>query len=626
LFHLLIGHRGAGKSAFLRRLVSYYQDAGRPVVALDLDAELAERHHEPTSQLFERVGEAAFRDLEASKFSDLYLTHRPQAQCTDVFVALGAGFTFAPPDDVRILWIRRPTDPIGRVFLDRPRLDPGLGPIEEFQQRFARREPRYSALAHDVWEVPEGQDAGSEEERLFVLGVLATPSEPPRRDIGGTLTILPRSFQARRIADWLCRRLLWPGTRFELRDDLLDPEQLKAIVAQAPPDRLLYSFRRRPPTVAELHAIAERFPLWDHPLELGPAPPSPAPPLLSLHTREPSESVTAAATRLASAAAPGSSPILKLAISIGSLSELLEGHAWASADPQHRAFLPRSDAQPGRWTWYRLLTAASQPLAFFREDQGSSPDQPSLAAFLLATAPEIRRAASQRFAAVLGDPVRHSRTPIEHSAFFRTRGLPVLAVALSESDWDAGGLAALTHLGLRYAAVTAPLKSRAAAAIGLTGSGDAVNTLFYDGQARRWLGTNTDLAGAQELLKQLGSQSQVAIWGGGGTLPALTQAMPQARVFSARTGHERAAPDTTSSWQPHAVIWAVGRERLNRWPPESWRPQLVIDANYSEDSPGREYALTTGARYLAGDAWFKRQAAEQRRFWSEVEHPTSNDI
>ena len=102
--------------------------------------------------------------------------------------------------------------------------------------------------------------------------------------------------------------------------------------------------------------------------------------------------------------------------------------------------------------------------------------------------------------------------------------------------------------------------------------------------------------------------------------------MPQARVFSARTGHERATSDTTSSWQPDAVIWAVGRERLNRWPPASWRPQLVIDANYSEDSPGREYALTTGARYLAGDAWFKRQAAEQRCFWSELEHPTSDDI
>lgn len=626
MLHLLIGHRGAGKSAFLRRLLSYYQHAGRPVVALDLDAQLAERHHEPTGQLFQRVGEAAFRDLEAATFADLYQAHRTQAQSTDIFVALGAGFTFAPPDDARILWIRRATDPVGRIFLDRPRLDPDLGPIEEFQQRFAQREPRYSALAHDVWEVPEGQAAGSDEERLFVLSALATPTEPPRREMGGILTILPRSFAAHRFSDWLCRRLLWPGTRFELRDDLLEPAQIAAVLAQVPPQRLLYSFRQRRPTTAELHAIADRFPLWDHPLELGAPPQAPAPPLLSLHTRAPAESVTAAAVRLAAAAAPESSPILKLAIPIGSFAELLEGHAWASEDPQHRAFLPRSEEQPGRWTWYRLLTAASQPLAFFREDQGSSPDQPSLAAFLRATAPEIRRAASQHFAAVLGEPVRHSRTPSEHSAFFRARGLPTLAVPMSESDWDAGGLAALTHLGLRYAAVTAPLKGRAAAALGPAAGGDAVNTLFYDGQAQRWLGTNTDLAGARELLQQLATEPQVAIaiWGGGGTLPALTQALPQARIFSARTGHERAQA-TPPGWQPQALVWAVGRDRANRWPPASWRPALVIDANYGEDSPGREYALATGARYLSGDAWFSRQAAEQRRFWSELERRPSAD-
>lgn len=618
MFYLLIGHRGAGKSAFLRRLAVYYRDAGRPVVTLDLDAQLAERHRESTSQLFERVGEPTFRQLEAATFADLHQAHRDQARSTDVFIALGAGFTFQPPHDVRILWIRRPTDPIGRIFLDRPRLDPALGPLEEFQQRFARREPRYSALAHEVWELPEGQDQASDAERLFVLSALATPSEPPQRELGGTLTILPRSFGPAGISAWLSRRLQWPGTRFELRDDLLDPAQLAAVLAQAPPDRLLYSFRRQRPAPHELQAIADRLPLWDHPLELGPPPSAPSPPLISLHTREPAESVTAAALRLTAAAVPGSAPLLKLAIPIGSLSELLEGHTWASADPPHRAFLPRSESQPGRWTWYRLLAASRQPLAFFREDQGSSPDQPSLAAFLLATAPELRRTTAPHFAAVLGDPVRHSRTPVEHSSFFRARGLPTLAIPLSEADWDAGGLDALTHLGLRFAAVTAPLKSRAAAAIGLTGPDSAANTLFYDAQAQAWRGTNTDLAGAQELLQGFAHEPQVAIWGGGGTLPAIQQALPQARIFSARTAQERTGQTVAPDWSPRVLVWAVGRDRTNRWPPAAWHPEVIVDANYSEDSPGRQYAIAIGARYVSGDAWFTRQAAEQRRFWASL--------
>lgn len=618
MFHLLIGHRGAGKSAFLRRLAVYYRDAGRPVITLDLDAQLAERSGESTSQLFERVGEPAFRQREATTFADLHQAHRDQAQSADVFIALGAGFTFQPPDDVRILWIRRPTDPIGRIFLDRPRLDPSLTPLEEFQQRFALREPRYSALAHEIWEVPEGQDQVSDVERLFVLSALATPTEPPRRELGGTLTILSRSFGPAGIADWLSRRLQWPGTRFELRDDLLAPAQLAEVLAQAPPGRLLYSFRRQRPAPHELQAIADRFPLWDHPLELGPPPGAPSPPLISLHTREPAESATAAALRLTAAAAPGSAPLLKLAIPIDSLSELMEGHAWASADPQHRAFLPRSDSQPGRWTWYRLLAASRQPLAFFREDQGSSPDQPSLAAFLLATAPEIRRAAAPHFAAVLGDPVRHSRTPVEHSQFFRALGLPTLAIQLSEADWDAGGLDALTRLGLRFAAVTAPLKSRAAAAIGLPGLHSAANTLFYDPVAQAWRGTNTDLAGARELLQDFAHEPQVAIWGGGGTLPAIQQALPQARVFSARTAQERTGKTVDPDWAPRVLVWAIGRDRANRWPPSTWHPEFIVDANYSEDSPGREYAIATGARYISGDAWFTRQAAEQRSFWASA--------
>ena len=71
------------------------------------------------------------------------------------------------------------------------------------------------------------------------------------------------------------------------------------------------------------------------------------------------------------------------------------------------------------------------------------------------------------------------------------------------------------------------------------------------------------------------------------------------------------------------MVWGVGRSNYSKknsaaWPPDSWRPGAVIDLNYSEDSPGREYAQRTVARYFSGLKMFRAQAEAQQRFWEKL--------
>ena len=75
-----------------------------------------------------------------------------------------------------------------------------------------------------------------------------------------------------------------------------------------------------------------------------------------------------------------------------------------------------------------------------------------------------------------------------------------------------------------------------------------------------------------------------------------------------------------SEQNPELVIWAVGRSRMSLCsaPPQNWKPLYVLDLNYTEDSPGREYAVKTKAQYLSGWLWFKTQAQAQRVLFEKL--------
>lgn len=620
MMFVVVGHRGSGKSSFLGRLRRYYREAGRRLLAVDLDRRIEHQRKRPIASIFAGEGESEFRRLERDLLEEVASRSERAPRDVDVCVALGAGHTGPIPPTARCLWIRRATDSVGRVFLDRPRLDPRVSPLAEYLARFAAREARYRTWAHADWIVGEGFDAPNPMERAFVAAFFELAAPPVA--VRAVVSLFPperRWREAFRTFDG------WPGVRFEIRDDLFPPADLHAILVEAPLSRVVFAFRRGGRPVPEIVDRVARCGGIDWPVELDGAPPDGIrPTVVSLHDRFPGESIGEAAKRLMRAAGAWKDAVLKLSVEARDFEELESGHRWARSAPRRRAFLPRTPyGEPvpggfGRWIWYRELVLPESPLPFVRDGEGTSSDQPS---WLDALSRWEIGGPARRFAAVLGDPVQHSRTPAEHHRFFASRGMPVVAVAVKAEEWDRA-LEVLRRLGLRNAAITAPLKllafrsaeraSRVARELG------TVNTLAWNDALACWEGTNTDLAGFRALGGALAPGSGVAVWGGGGTSSMLRRVLPRAKYYSARTGASREGGGAlTAGEHPRAVVWASGRQGC--LPAAQWRPSKVVDLDYAEDSSGRTYALATGAPYVSGIRMFKVQAREQRRFWKRVE-------
>jgi len=582
LITVVVGHRGTGKTALLGRIQNHLPAAK----TADLDRLIEAEEGETIFEVFRTRGEAAFRSLERRTLERFLHRHRGQ----DAFLAVGAGFTGPLPEDVHCLWVRRDTDPFGRIFLDRPRLDKDLDPLEEYLARFQDRETRYRTWADEVLTLGEGFEEADEPEADYFRDRIS--------ELGGLLTILPENLSSpEQWKAWFQRRRTWGLSAFEVRDDILTPEAIRTVLDTVPPEDLLYSFRKPGTPRPDAWPMGMRT---DWALELGPCPYE-APHVVSLHYRRADAPLSDAIEHLENARSH-----LKLAVEVHTFRDLLEGHWWAAADPGSRSFLPRSD--DGRWAWYRLLTWHRTPITFLREGGGSAPDQPTLM-------DRLRFCSGKGpFAAVLGDPVVHSRTPAEQRPFFAARGLPVVAIRVTEADVETGALEVLRDLGLKAAAVTAPLKTLArSACTAVTSEADrlaSVNTLYLDGSTNAWHGHNTDREGLEGALETEAPPPPIAVWGGGGTLAMLGELFPDATFFSARTGQRNRGPDLT---RPRSVVWATGRPGAD--PPADWRPETVLDLDYRDSAPGRTIALRTGARYVSGLDMFRRQAEGQRTWW-----------
>ena len=296
------------------------------------------------------------------------------------------------------------------------------------------------------------------------------------------------------------------------------------------------------------------------------------------------------------------------------------------------------------------------PLYFIRESGGAFPDQPFFSEAVHYAGCgnlKIPRSGNIPLAAVIGHPAGLSATPAEQNDFFfKQRGIPVLSIPLKEEELTKEGLRVFQDLGFVFFAVTSPLKQKAFA---LAARADqsarqmrAANTLIL--RQGQWMAFNTDIEGFASLKRLKGAgRRAVAVWGGGGVRPVLRRILPSARFYSARTGREIPPPAPapflardlaessddgeklseepaakTAAAEPEALVWAVGRKRMEQgclWPPADWAPRRVIDLNYSEDSPGREYALKTRAAYQSGWDFFKRQAAKQRELFARLHDP-----
>jgi shikimate 5-dehydrogenase len=605
MIYAIIGHRGVGKSSFVTRVKSYYQERQLPVHIFDLDQEIERRAGLKISEIFNSQGEASFRQLETQVLEHLFSEIRSLRGA--VFVAVGAGYMGSFPPDVNVWWLRRPTDATGRIFLDRPQLEPSLDPLTEFAQRRLAREERFRKIYHREFMLSESWDTPNPHEAALI-GLRPA-------NIGASFTILPEHVQNPLRLEDLLQSLLQLGVKWvELRNDLLDEATIRRIAGELPNEKVLISFR--------VKQYSPEFLTWagsyqtDWAIELG-ASPFVHNFIVSLHTRLPEESVEEASQRLLE----NKAEYFKFAVPVHDFVELWSGHRFYLENPETRSFLPMSVGSEnlGRWAWYRLSWGRKMTLSFVRQGQGSSEDQPTLFEFL-----RFPRQV-QGLAAVVGWPVNHSRTPAEQQNFFAKFELGTVAIPVREEEFHSLTLSVLERLGARALAVTSPLKRKA---LDLCKTADktakalqAVNTmaLTEDG----WVGTNTDQPGLRTILESLDVTENAVVWGGGGTRQVLQSLMPMARFYSARYGHDIASNAQATvdlQFSPDVLIWAVGRDRMQtaQWPPLHWRPQLIVDLNYTEDSPGLEYAKRVGARYLSGLPFFKAQAALQRVFWGKT--------
>lgn len=586
----VVGHRGVGKTTLANRLRAHYQSING-FDFVDLDNAIEKRTGKKIFEIFIDHGEKYFRDLEQQMFTELL-----QSDQKNLWVVLGAGFDVSKiPADTEVLWVRRETDKDGRIFLDRPRLDENVRPLEEYLKRFPDRELAFKRRATWVYLMPEGR-FDFRRQALTVERELFFDSFSPTSAI---LTLLPEMFEDDKWA-LVAPHLQGRYKALELRDDLLNLEQMRLAVETLSQESFVYSYR----TSQDCLLVDFEADLYDWALELG--PPSEdylsrrkESRVLSLHSGKEVGPLMEAA-HLADH--------LKWAPEVFDWAQLALGHEWQQEGPMQRSFLPRS--QNGRWSWYRLLMMDKMKINFVRDFDGSAADQPSL--FQV----KMRTHGSSTFAAVLGAPVAHSWTPLEHSEFFYKRSVPVFSIHMDESE-VAVAMPLLQNWGLQYAAVTSPLKK--AVASWARASQEAVNTLFL--KETQVFATSTDAEGFRALVEgvgELGPISQnVVVWGGGGTLASVDAVLPEAAHYSSRTGLPR--DPTKKVEHPRVVIWAAPRHPETQMPPRDWRPAIIYDLNYKEDSLGLEYAQISRARYESGAEMFRVQAQVQRIFWEQCE-------
>ena len=145
--------------------------------------------------------------------------------------------------------------------------------------------------------------------------------------------------------------------------------------------------------------------------------------------------------------------------------------------------------------------------------------------------PTSRISASTRFCALLGDPVRHSLSPMIHNRWYKEHGIDAVYLALPVAKGQVAQtlrtLAATKALG---ANITVPHKLEALKACdGLTDEArqvGAVNSVMF--QESGMIGDNTDAQGfAQDLRKRASrfSFAKVCLWGAGGAAQAVLVAL-----------------------------------------------------------------------------------------------------
>lgn len=589
MIYLFVGHRGVGKTTFIRQLSEFYSENSKKLF-IDLDKEIEKQTGLKVSQIFDDYSEDYFREQERKAL--FTVIKEKYVEDKELYIALGAGYNRELPENTEVIFIRRDSDSAGRIFTDRPRLDGSVSSLQEYFERFDEREQRYMRLANKVITLPEGlqDDSGKKSSESNISELIHFYFEK-NNSLGPSfsITLLPSHFK--NFTYWYNDKEHWPIQFFEIRDDLLSDNQIEEALSVLPKNKILFSYRNLS-YKGELSDEVKKD--WD--IDLG-EPPNNVD-IVSLHNI--SESIELSLEKINKYK---NHYHLKLSPEVNSFEELQVYHNWWLENKGKRSLLPRSLS--GRWEWYRLLHSEMK-LNFAKINNGSAVDQPYVSDFVM------RPKNTKSFAAVLGSNIKHSYTPSEQRQFFYKKDWPVLKI----SSVDIKDLKFLRELGLKAAAVTSPYKKVFLEALGYRSDNVkkfvSVNTMYF---SKKIYGENTDIDGLEKLISDIDVKDrQLVVWGGGGTLAPLKSVLPSsASYYSARESQPRPGSKKKSSCD--ILIWAAGN--YNSEIPKKWKPKYVVDLDYKENSIAREVAAANNALYISGEKMFREQAKGQRLFWSK---------
>ncbi len=608
---VLIGHRGVGKSELLVRLKSYFPQFHY----FDLDAVIAEKLANPVYKIFETFGEEYFRSKEVEQ-ARLILNKK------DVILSLGAGFNLENlPEDVICIWVRRPTDSDGRIFLNRPALDPKLGPLEDYLDRFDKRQRKYFEKADFIYDMPEGISI-LESKTLAKKGVLIQEknlfkeflfrTEKKRK---GVLTLNPYNVNTRLAFETV-----------EFRTDLFSAKEIIRLVEIfGKKSKMILSFRKdNVHDLDELMDILPSFYAVDVDSELGAildqitSKTSTAirkKLIISCHIPDIDENTKT----LDSLVKAKSKAIVKCSPVIQSFTELKWLYDWYMKNPSGRMIFPRSDedSKNSDWQWFRHFMLSKQVLNFVNDGFSTVPDQPTLLdTFLYGDN-------FTQFAAVIGNPVHHSYSPVFHYEYMKKRNLPYYRIKIEEKEFDEA-LDFLEEIGLQAASITAPFKEAAYRRYQPRAGTDikikSVNTLYLSNNGQAHI-ANTDTMGLMKTLTQISSEVfkkdlqnlTIVLWGGGGVVPAIKSEVPNVHLVASRDGK---LPKGTKDID--ILIWAAPRSLLTQVP-KNCTIGAIFDLSYGGNSMGLELAKQHNIPYFSGLEMFKEQGRGQQLFWSQCD-------
>lgn len=270
--------------------------------------------------------------------------------------------------------------------------------------------------------------------------------------------------------------------------------------------------------------------------------------------------------------------------------------------------------------------------------------------------------ATTRLAGVIGDPVRHSLSPVLHNAAFAAVGLDWVYVALDVREGDVvAALAGVRALGIEGLSVTMPHKEAVAVAVDrltpVAARLAAANTVVRRGGDL--VGESTDGDGFVDALRQdegfEPEGRQFAVLGAGGAARAVILALGQAgaasvvvigrspervRAAAALAGPAGRAASIDEVDGAEVIVNAtpVGMDTIRPLRPQEGpnRPALPLDLEPGRIGPGQlvvdliyapavtaliDVARRQGAVAVNGLGMLIHQAAHQFRLWTGEEAP-----